>query len=71
MKFTDLHDRKALYRLVKVALKSPNYEEFESRILRHAGWFLRTPDMRRWSKVTLRTFYDMRKNVLKDGMKRL
>ncbi len=61
----DMKDRPALNRLVKLAVICQNYEHFEKVVLDHPSWFLRNSDMRKWTKVTLKSFYGMRKKCLK------
>ena len=67
MLFKDKPERVAIIRLAKLALDTPNYGEFEGLILRHTGWYLRTPTMRKWTKATLKRFYTLRNIVYKEG----
>lgn len=68
MFFKNLDEKKAIYRLVKLAYRCTDYQTFERRIMDHGGWFLSRPEMKMWTKPQFKAFYEHRRTLLKTGI---
>ena len=65
--FKELSKRKAIHRLEKLAFRSLTYKDFEHQVINHTSWYLRTPDLRKWTKDILEEFYEVKKRVQQRG----